>query len=480
MFKLSLIIFVILFTNSAFAQKPVAHNEIDARIFEADKTLINSGSLNEFIKTTQQIIRDSKQISYSEGIASTCIAIANAYNRAGDFGKAEDYLKQAQNEDFVKTSEKFMADINFVYGQRYMMEKLYEKAIESFRKMLTPEVISDYDLYAAANSEISTCLSKLKLRDSAYIYRKRAYQALLKVKDPIVRMNLAVIANNIAVSFIQEKKNDSAKFYLEIATKFANESKEPYAIATTNSGWAYYYRKNKKSDSAIILLKSNVATFKKLNLTYELRDVYNRLQKAYTASHNEKEANQYLNLHKTLSDSINKKNNLAVVVKSISEKEQQTFDNEKKKMRYLIGVIVVSILLVSTLGFYKFRMYRKTQKNIIKEKNALLNSISETKCQAEIDSLGFLLELAKAKDPAFLIKFNEFYPTFKEKMLTKFPDLSLNDLEFCAYLRMNLDTKEIARFANISVRSVESRKYRLRKKFNISSSKDINLVIFNS
>ncbi|TKC10440.1 hypothetical protein FA048_09650 [Pedobacter polaris] len=480
MFKLSLIIIFFWFANSALAQKPTAHNEIDARIFEADKTLSTGGGLNEFIKTTQEIIKDSKRISYSEGIASTCITIANAYNRAGDFSKAEEYLKLAENEDFVKTSEKFMADINFVYGQRYMMEKLFEKAIESFKKMLTPEVIADHGLYAQANGEISTCFNKLKLRDSAYIYRKRAYNALLKVKDPMVRINLAVLANNLAVAFIQEKKNDSAKFYLDIAMRFANESKHPYAIATTNSGWAYYYTKNKKSDSAIIFLKSTVPTLKKLNLSYELRDVYNRLQKAYTASKNEKEANQYLNLHKKLSDSINSKNNLAVVVKSMGEKEQQVLDNEKKKMRYLIGLIVVSVLLVSTLGFFKFRIYRKTQKNIIKEKNDLLNSISETKSQAEIDSLGLLLELAKAKDPAFLIKFNELYPTFKEKMLSKFPDLSLNDLEFCAYLRMNLDTKEIARFANISVRSVESRKYRLRKKFNISSSEDINLFIFNS
>jgi DNA-binding CsgD family transcriptional regulator len=44
------------------------------------------------------------------------------------------------------------------------------------------------------------------------------------------------------------------------------------------------------------------------------------------------------------------------------------------------------------------------------------------------------------------------------------PSLTKNDLKLCAYLRLNLSSKEIAPLLNISVHSVEIKRYRLRKK----------------
>ena len=47
------------------------------------------------------------------------------------------------------------------------------------------------------------------------------------------------------------------------------------------------------------------------------------------------------------------------------------------------------------------------------------------------------------------------------------PKLTPNDLKLCAYLRLNLSSKEIAPLLNISVRSVEIKRYRLRKKMGL-------------
>lgn len=49
----------------------------------------------------------------------------------------------------------------------------------------------------------------------------------------------------------------------------------------------------------------------------------------------------------------------------------------------------------------------------------------------------------------------------------KHPDLSNSERMMCAYLKMNLSTKEIAPMLNISVRGVETVRYRLRKKFGL-------------
>jgi len=56
---------------------------------------------------------------------------------------------------------------------------------------------------------------------------------------------------------------------------------------------------------------------------------------------------------------------------------------------------------------------------------------------------------------------------FMKKLREKHPDLSNSERLMCAYLKMNLSTKEIAPLLNISVRGVETTRYRLRKKLGL-------------
>jgi DNA-binding CsgD family transcriptional regulator len=72
--------------------------------------------------------------------------------------------------------------------------------------------------------------------------------------------------------------------------------------------------------------------------------------------------------------------------------------------------------------------------------------------------------------------FNEAHENFFKKLKSDHPDLVPNDLKLCAYLRMNMSSKEMASLLNISLRGVEIRRYRLRKKLNLEHDK--NLVEF--
>ncbi|MDO3625533.1 triple tyrosine motif-containing protein [Mucilaginibacter sp. BT774] len=76
----------------------------------------------------------------------------------------------------------------------------------------------------------------------------------------------------------------------------------------------------------------------------------------------------------------------------------------------------------------------------------------------------------------FESSFNEAHESFFKKLKAQHPDLVPNDLKLCAYLRMNMNSKEMASLLNISVRGVEIRRYRLRKKLNLEHDK--NLVEF--
>lgn len=64
-------------------------------------------------------------------------------------------------------------------------------------------------------------------------------------------------------------------------------------------------------------------------------------------------------------------------------------------------------------------------------------------------------------------EFDIVHDNFMKKLRKKYPELTNNEVLLCAYLKMNLSTKEIAPMLNISPRGVETMRYRLRKKLNI-------------
>lgn len=76
----------------------------------------------------------------------------------------------------------------------------------------------------------------------------------------------------------------------------------------------------------------------------------------------------------------------------------------------------------------------------------------------------------------FEANFEGAHGQFMKILKDNYPDLTSSDLRLCAFLRMNLSSKEIAPLLGISVRGVENHRYRLRKKLNLDG--DSNLTEF--
>jgi DNA-binding CsgD family transcriptional regulator len=72
--------------------------------------------------------------------------------------------------------------------------------------------------------------------------------------------------------------------------------------------------------------------------------------------------------------------------------------------------------------------------------------------------------------------FSSAHQNFIERFREQYADITTGDLRICCLLRMNLSTKEIASILHISVRAVELRRYRLRKRIGLDS--ETNLVDF--
>lgn len=209
-----------------------------------------------------------------------------------------------------------------------------------------------------------------------------------------------------------------------------------------------------------------------------------------------------------------------------------SFSFKIAKPWYVSNVFVALYVLICLSGFYLVhvfskRYYRKQREELI-EKNRKESELKELESSKEIiklnnDKLRSDIESKNrelATSTMNIIKKNEFLNTIKtelinggEKSITKVvniinknlnntddwkmfqeafnnadkkflkkvkqkhPSLTPNDLRLCAYLRLNLSSKEIAPLLNISPRSVEVKRYRLRKKMELPHDSNLTNYI---
>ena len=77
----------------------------------------------------------------------------------------------------------------------------------------------------------------------------------------------------------------------------------------------------------------------------------------------------------------------------------------------------------------------------------------------------------------FEYHFDKVHGGFLNRLRNNYPDLSPNEQKLCAFLRLNLNTKEIANLLSISLRGVEVARYRLRKKLELEKGQNLSKFI---
>jgi DNA-binding CsgD family transcriptional regulator len=76
----------------------------------------------------------------------------------------------------------------------------------------------------------------------------------------------------------------------------------------------------------------------------------------------------------------------------------------------------------------------------------------------------------------FELRFKEVHSDFYDALNKEFPDLTSNEIKICAFLRLNMSSKEISSITHQSVKSINMARFRLRKKLNIE--REENLISF--
>lgn len=148
------------------------------------------------------------------------------------------------------------------------------------------------------------------------------------------------------------------------------------------------------------------------------------------------------------------------IIKIKNEQLQLQFKDKSKELAASTMSIIKKNELLTTI---------KNELNAIKNESVIrpvINIIDKSLKQN--DDWEFFQEAFNNADSGFLQKVKNLHP-----------NLTPNDLKLCAYLRLNLASKEIAPLLNISARSVEVKRYRLRKKMSLPHENSLTNYILN-
>ncbi len=344
----------------------------------------------------------------------------------------------------------------------------------------------------------------------------KVYLEISKERNDTITMTYALI--NIGESFIILEKYDSSLFYFDMAEKLNHFKRDPQAMSAIFGNKANILSKQGKYMESNKLLKYSMPISREQNFAKFLKNDY------ITLVDNFKGLGDYVNAIKYQEELLHFTDSMASAdhVKQMDymtanfEYERRLSEakivEQKLKIRTLLMVIFLSIGVFTALSLillnsrYKLRtkLYQQEKKQLtltIDEKNRELvskvietnnkNNIygelsqvvglikSEMRDDDKVERLNLLMRKIKTNDTlnlnweSFKSQFEQVHPEFFKKLQDMNLTFTTTELRMCAYIKMNLSTKEIAYLMNVGERAVQTSRYRLKKKFNLDKSVDL-------
>lgn len=156
-------------------------------------------------------------------------------------------------------------------------------------------------------------------------------------------------------------------------------------------------------------------------------------------------------------------------IQRIASEKIQIMDQLNEKQAMLMHEALRTIETNNTLQFLAKQLSSELQKtNIPVDQRTILVNLRN-----RIRNKSVLLN----NWTIFQLKFNQTYPKFTSHLLTKFPNLTKEDLIFVSAIFINLNTQQLSVMLSITPESVRKNKYRLKKKLGLTKHDDLTQFI---
>jgi len=467
-----LIILLILFKSYAFFVPGRNDNDslkINNLLISAKKQSTEF-NFNESIFLSKKALRASENQSYRIGIIKSNYQIAFDLCNLGNYDESIKYINILEKSygDYIQDDFQLNIDLADLKGRNFLAQGFKKRAKEEFRKELgLAYLYKDSEKKYQAAIHAYTNLSASCETDSAYFYMKKILSFRDKVKDKKV---FYITYISISDYYYKERKVniDSALYYNSKGIQLAEENNSTYMYIAILQKAELLFLQKKYHESLQYTLKG-IRLSKERNRSEEVLLSYKLLADNYRELGDYKLQSKFLDKYSKMNDSIFNARQTGIQASAdviFNEQDQ----NKKSQRTSSLWYIISSIFIICAIGLGLFFYFKKNKKPI-----EISDSVVENKSETELPNVSYeeIIALAKGNSSDFLFRFKEIYPSFFEKLYEIEPELITSELTFCAYLKLQFSTKEIASYTFVTPKAVQNRKNRIRKKLNIPSNMDI-------
>ena len=426
------------------------------RLFNADYELEKFYGINTSLQNVSIVKREQGEIDLSRDL------LDQVYERR---------LESGSQYEILATILLYM-DLYFVSGEEDLFLKYYYEAVKNYESYLLGNQKDD---------EYSYVFAQVNMKYAEFLQNKNNNEESLKYlffAKELVNENqylIPVIDYNLSKVYIELGMNENAKNLIlkNLSLREINGSQKLNNFKLLEKIYI-----NEKSIEDLLSVKDSIIFYNNPIYLKSQEEEFNTLENIILVSDKQNDLN--------ISKQVNNRNILISIILlsslslialsfrfnvSLQKEKNNTLKLEKDKIDSELQLkrreLFSKINFISQRNDYlnkiknQIESKEKGSENIVKLKNEIKNITNSEKAYEEFDKM-----------------FSQVYPNFY-KRLYALVKLSKTDIRLASYIKMNHSNSEIARISGISLRTVESQRYRLSKKLNISNGDDLNSFINN-
>jgi tetratricopeptide (TPR) repeat protein len=493
------------------------------RIGDAGYTYYISDQQLEALKYLQECLELSIITGYDSQAASMYSNIGSIYAEWGDYARAiENNQKALIIDRRIGESPQIAVDLNNI-GKIYEMWGKYEEAVRYYQESLKlAQTIGNQAMIAIRLNN----LGSVNKAWNQYAQALDFYQQALEIERKMGSMEkVGRRLTNIAATYLSMKLYDKCLSCLNQASPIVKKANLTDDLARFYNVYGNYFLAIHDYPSAIASFGHSQEYAEKNNLKPLQMGNLQSLADAYEKSGNPAFALESMKKFLILKDSVftAESNTKLAEFQARFENEKVRMENEVLKkdatlkwnvyllsgtISFALMVVLLSIILILRLKTRNARQSREMAEQQagrleleleLRNKELTCNAMSIISKNETVTEMIEALEKAiREGQPAevvnsvfekirngdrdsnwkeFEVRFTQVHKDFYDKLNERYPDLSPNERKLCAFLRLNMTTKDIASITHQSVHSINVARTRLRKKMNLANSEE-NLVNF--
>lgn len=427
--------------------------------------------------------------------------------------------------------------INYFYQNNHDKAlDYYEQSLALYDqvKQNAPDIYDNNNKIKLFNNMAGIYIRKLEYERAIEYYRTAIELLGADTKSTMA----SSLFNNLGICYMENYEFETAFHNFQKALEIRNNlgDKRGTAQCYNNIGKNYFYQKNYAQAENYYLMALDLG--REIGNLESIRISLQWISSLYDSIHDYNRAYFSFKEYKLISDSIFNAENIARIsqleMQNEFDQQQRIYDIElrrreaeeqKRNLVYLIigGVLFFSLLTAILLIILQRNKIKHSSlekehlelesKHLVLEreklkeqldfknrelttnvmyllkKNELITSISEKLIRTKLEFKkenqlivqDIINELKSSQDSdtwaEFEAHFTQVHTDFYKRLNDKFPNLSANEKKLCAFLRLNMSTKDIAAITYQSVNSITVARSRLRKKLNIEGE-DVNLISY--